>query len=128
MNPEANTKRLILRSIAENFDPYNFDIPLMNRAKLFLHELQCDKSVNWDRKLPEDRLKTWRNISKQLNSAEPICVPRFVGLREGNFKLIAFVDSSSEMYGVVVYVFDIHRKIVSFILAKNRMIGKKFAG
>ena len=43
----ANTKRLVLKTIAMNFDPYNFNGPVLNRARLFMHRLQIDKSLGW---------------------------------------------------------------------------------
>ena len=35
---ECDTKRKIFKSVAENFDLFNFHGPLLNRAKLLLHK------------------------------------------------------------------------------------------
>ena len=45
LDSKANTKRLILKSIASNFDPYNFKGPILNRARVFMHELQLNTSL-----------------------------------------------------------------------------------
>ena len=58
LNSDANTKRSCLKSLAENFDPLNFGSPLLNRARLFIHELyiQCDASLDWDSGLSVDKI------------------------------------------------------------------------
>ena len=53
LNPQANTLISILSSINSCFDPLNIDLPGRNRMKLFLHELQNDKSLTWDKKLTD---------------------------------------------------------------------------
>ena len=124
LNLEANTKRLILRSIHENFDPFNFNGPLLNRARIFMHELQTNRNLNWDTKLSDDLLKEWKNICKQVNSAPEISLKRFVGKRNGRFRLIAFTDSSKVMYGTVLFIQDLDTQEVNFLLAKNKLVCK----
>ena len=119
LDPCANTKRQILRTIAENFDPLNFEGPLLNRARLFMHELQCMKELDWDTDLNADRMRLWRNICLQLNSAEPIRIQRNVGRRDDPFDLICFSDASSLIYGCVVYLHNLKDNTVSFIAAKK---------
>ena len=55
----ATSKRTILSSIASQFDIYNFNGPILNRARLFLHDLQCDISLGWDDALSKDKLEEW---------------------------------------------------------------------
>ena len=121
----ASTKRAILSSIASQYDIYNFNGPLLNRARLFLHDLQCDQNTGWDDKLSNDALREWRNICRQANASPLIEIPRFVGLRNGSYKLIAFSDSSQTIYGIVVYILDIKTNQMSFIMAKNRIVNKQ---
>ena len=102
LDKQASTKREVLRSIASNFDIFNFSGPLLNRARLFMHELQGMKELGWDTKLPAEKYKEWGNIVKQLNSSPNIFINRFVGERGDQFKLIAFTDSSKLMYGCVI--------------------------
>lgn len=125
LDTAANTKRLILKSIASHFDIYGFTGPILNRARLFLHALQCDKNVSWDKKLSEDLSREWKNISKQVNATPEIKVKRFIGRRDGSYKLLAFTDSSKSIYGVTVFIQDIDSSEVSFLLAKNRFVNKQ---
>ena len=67
LNPEADTKRCILQSIASQFDVFGFNMPLYNRCRLFLHKLQCQKNLGWDKKLSPEQIKEWRNIVHQCN-------------------------------------------------------------
>ena len=124
LNSDANTKRLILKSIAENFDPYNFDGPILNRSKLFLHDLQMQDNLDWDDTLIDDQVNQWKNIARQVNNSESVAVDRFVGRRDGSYKLFAFVDSSKVMYGTVIYILDEETNKLSFLLSKNRIINK----
>src|SRR5215469_6149033 len=74
----ANTKRLILQFVAKNFDIFNFNLPLLNRARLFLHGLQTQKELGWDVKLSSEQIREWQNICKQVNSLPNIEVPRII--------------------------------------------------
>ena len=48
LSKNANTKRLILSTIASNFDLFQFAGAIINRAGMFIHKLQCSKSLSWD--------------------------------------------------------------------------------
>ena len=57
LDPNCQTKRQILSTLNAVHDLLNVYGPILNRAKIFLHRLQCDKSVDWDSKLqPESYL------------------------------------------------------------------------
>ena len=58
-----------------NFDPHNFNGPVMNRARLFMHRLQIDKSLGWDTELSADQIREGHNIAKQVNLTPEISVP-----------------------------------------------------
>jgi hypothetical protein len=62
----ACTKRQILSSIASNFDLFNFNGPLLNRARLFMHQLQCDSALSWDKKLSPDKLMMTAENTKEM--------------------------------------------------------------
>ena len=120
----ANTKRKVLRTIAQNFDPYNIDGPILNRARLFMHGLQCQKHVGWDDILSLDQLQEWRNICNQVNAANPISISRYFGSRTAKYRLLCFTDSSKVIYGCVIYLHNLDTNEVHFVLAKNRIVGK----
>ena len=125
LNKHANTKRLILKSIAEQYDNYHFNAPLLNRARLFMHDLQCDKNLSWDSKLDEKLCKQWQNIVIQANKSDVIEIPRMLGNREDIYNLIACTDASTKIYGVVVYAHNVNTNQITYILSKNRIMNKQ---
>ena len=42
------------------------------------------------------------NICSQVNLSPPIEIDRCVGRRDGEYDIIAYVDASKDLYGVVV--------------------------
>ena len=84
-------------------------------------------SLNGDTSLPNDNLKVWKIIAIQVNSSPAITLSRCVGERSDSYSLVAFVDSSSVMVGVTVYIYNEQQRKASFLLAKNKIIGKTLA-
>ena len=122
LNVNANTKRTILKTIAAQFDIYGFNMPLLNRSRLFMHRLQCQKNLSWDKPLSQECIHEWKNIAKQANAAPPIKIERYVGPRNGSYKLVAYTDASHTLYGVVVFLLHISSGRLSFVQARNRMV------
>ena len=127
LDPEACTKRLILQSVLSNFDPFSVYGPLMNRAKLFLHKLQCNSSLKWDIKIIEEDIREWKLICRQVNRCDPIYIDRYIGHRDGTYSLVVFTDSSKVMYGCVLFIYETNSEKGSFLLAKNKIIPKQMA-
>ncbi|XP_068203538.1 uncharacterized protein [Palaemon carinicauda] len=125
LDEKANKKREILRSIASNYDVFNINGPLLNRARLFMQDLQCERTLGWDTQLRDFQQKEWKNIANQVNSAPIFELQRCVGERRDEYKLEAYVDASKRVYGVVVYLCNIRSGERSFVLVKNRLIGSK---
>ena len=122
LNADANTKRSILSSIQSNFDPFGINLPILNRAKLFLHHVQSDSSLGWDTVLDGARVKEWVNISRQVNKADELTVPRSVGSRSGEFSLLVYCDASKDFIGCVVYLRDVATGSQSLVLARNNLV------
>ena len=127
LDGNADTKRTILSSLASQFDLFNFNIPLLNRARLFMHQLQCNKDLSWDEKLSPPLIREWRNVARQANSAPIIKIKRFVGQRDESYRLLAFCDSSRDIFGVVVYVQNLQTKSVNFLFAKNKIVNTQLS-
>ena len=124
LDASADTKRKILSSIASNFDLFNFNYgPLLNRARIFMHVLQGDKS-GWDSKIDTTKRHEWKNICKQINDAPVISIPRFIGDKSSSYELVTFTDSSKLIIGCVVYLRNIYDGKMHFLLAKNRILNK----
>lgn len=124
LDPSADTKRRLLKSYAENFDIFGFNVPLLNRAKLFIHRLQCNSEISWDDRLGGHLQKEWQLICRQLNASTVQRLPRCLGDRNSSYKLIAFTDASRDLFGTVVFIQDLATRNVNFLLSKNRVVGK----
>ena len=124
LDKTAFTKRTILSSLASNFDVYLFNGPLLNRARLFMHRLQCMKDLDWDDRLSSDLMKEWSCICRQINNSPEIEIKRCIGRKDDSYELIAFCDSSKDIYGTVLYAKNLRTGELNFLLAKNRIIGK----
>ena len=122
---DAQTKRTILSSIASNFDLFGFNLPILNRARLFMHKLQCTKSINWDSVLEDKLLHEWKLIVRQVNSSQPLEISRSVGLKNSKYDIICCVDASKDIYGCVVYFKEIEVDNLNLIITKNRIVSKK---
>ena len=123
-NAEAKTKREILSTIAKHFDIFNFNAPLLNRSKPFLHELQLMKDVGWDDILSPNILNQWKNIANQANSAKPINIPRCVGNISDTYSIIACCDASKVIYACSIYLKNMKTKEIHFLCAKNKIVNK----
>ncbi|XP_068218540.1 uncharacterized protein [Palaemon carinicauda] len=122
LDGKATTKRAVLGTIASQFDIYGFNMPILNRSRLFMHRLQCNKNLGWDALLPLELQREWVNICKQANASPPIKIGRYVGPRNGTYKLMAYTDASHDLYGSVIFLQHVESGKVSFVQAKNRMI------
>ena len=127
LNKDANTKRSILSTLNAIYDVFNLYAPLINRARLFFHKIQCDKHLEWDTILNPELIKEWNKICKELDKTPPISLNRYIGSRDSSYDLVAFCDSSALIYGVVLYIVDRETKNVSFVLSKNRVINSSLA-
>ena len=122
LNPEAKTLRSILSSINSLFDPLNLGLPGRNRAKLFLHNLQNGKNINWDTKLDNKTLKEYKNICSQYNNSKKPVVSRYIGDYNSTYNIVAFTDASKDIYGTVLYLQEVGKNKLHFLCAKNKVI------
>ena len=127
LDSQAKTKRCVLRTISSQYDPLNFQGPCMNRARLFMHGLQQNPELGWDKQLTKEKLREWRNITAQANKMTPLEIPRSMGEREDSYSLITFTDASKSIYAAVTYLRNNRSKQVSFLGGKNRLVNKTLA-
>ena len=125
LDGEANTKRLILRTLQSVFDVFGICLPILNRARLFMHRLQVIKDLDWDTHLSRELLREWGNIAKQVNNSPVIEVPRSFGNRKDTYDLLCFTDASKSLYGCVVYLRNVITGEITFLHAKNRVINEQ---
>ena len=124
LDAKASTKRLIL-SIASLYDVFGIQGPVLNRARLFLHGLQCNESLSWDEKLNTEKLSEWKLIAKQASASGRVQIDRNFGGRDDAYDLVCFADSSRSIYAAVVYIKNLRTGKVSFIKGKNRIVNKQ---
>ena len=98
------TKRDVLHSVAKVFDPLGLLIPLTLLGKLFLQRLWgMDKS--WDEPLPEDLVKEWNDIVRNICGASSLRFDRFIGRVSGEFRqILVFCDASAKAYSTAIYL------------------------
>lgn len=124
LSKEAISKRTVLQSIASNFDLFGLSLPILNRARLYMQRLQCDKNLTWDTELSDAQKKDWINICNQANSTPTVSMNRYIGKNDDHYDLLVFTDSSKEAYGCVLYIVNKTQNLVSFLYAKNRLVSK----
>ena len=118
----ANTKRLVLRSLNSVYDVYNIYGPILLRSRLFVQKLQSSKDLKWDENLSEDLVKEWHNIVRQANSTPKVQIPRFIGSYDCKYSLFAYTDASKDAIGIVIYILNEKTRDIHFLMAKNRLI------
>ena len=125
LNVQANTKRLILQTIASQFDIFGFNLPLFNRCRMFMHGLQCQKGLGWDQPLNDQQLKQWKNICIQCNNAPPLKISRYIGPRNGTYHIVTFTDASHDIFGCVLYLLHVESGKMTLVAAKNRLVNRQ---
>ena len=127
LDEKATTTREVLASLASNYDPMGYSFPLLNRARMFVNELQNEAPIKWDSKLSKSKQRDWLNICNQINSSPPIEVPRHIGSYEHSFTVHCFTDTSKMMYGYVIYFENEATKEWNFIMSKGRVISRQLS-
>ena len=122
LDEKANSKRKVLAALNGIYDLFNVYAPVLLRAKLFMQMLQTNQDLSWDDELTNQLQRDWINIVRQVNMTPKIEINRSVGRRDGNFSLVCFTDASADAYGCVVYIKDNETNVVSFLMAKNRLL------
>lgn len=124
LDSKAHSKRSVLSSIASQYDVFGINIPCLNRARMFVHKLQCDPALGWDEKLDDAAQKEWVKIVKQTNSCSPFQINRAFGERTDAYELVVFVDASKHIYAAVAYLRNLHSNKLNFVQAKNRLVNR----
>lgn len=73
------TKRELLSDISRLFDPIGWMAPSTIKAKIMMQSLWAVKGLEWDNKVPENKMKEWRKYRSQLHHLESIKIPRWIG-------------------------------------------------
>ncbi|XP_066261328.1 uncharacterized protein [Euwallacea similis] len=98
------TKRTILATISQIFDPLGLIGPELIKAKLIIQEL-WRLQLDWDQEVPHDLRQRWEEFATQLTYLNECKVVRHVMLGNAiRIALYRFSDSSEKAYGACIYV------------------------
>ena len=121
LNIEANTKRQVFQSIAQQYDVFIMSGSCLDWARLSVHRLQCT-NAGWDTPLDDPTISKWKKIVKQATWIE---INRSVGNRTDEFRLVTFVDASMSINAAVLYLKSLRTNEARFLLGKNRIVNEK---
>lgn len=102
------TKRFILSSVSQIFDPLGLLSPFIMMGKILLQKMWLHK-LDWDEHVPNDILTSWNQFEKSLSILNTLRVPRLViGSNPSYVELHIFSDASQLGYGACAYIRTIH--------------------
>lgn len=123
-NPPKATKRTILSSVAQIFDPLGLLSPITVIPKIVLQSL-WKLNLEWDETIPVALEKEWQQFCTNLHSIDSIQIPRHVIISTSlQLDLIGFADASEKAYGACLYIrsrFSNKQSIVRLLTAKSRI-------
>jgi len=129
-----STKREMLSAINKIFDPLGFLTCVVMPAKFLLQEVwrrerdapKNRKTQNWDRRLPEDIITSWKNLTTSWQQLENLEIPRCLQPAyspDALLQIHIFCDASKAAKGAVGYprASSSSGITVTFILAKSKV-------
>lgn len=118
------TKRRILSTTCQIFDPLGLLGPIIIVAKLIIQDLWKLK-LDWDEDVPPNLRQKWLNFQTELPEINRIEVPRRVVFTESmQIEVHGFCDASEKAYGACIYlrcVFNSGRIISNLVCGKSRV-------
>ena len=120
------TKRDILQTSSQIFDPLGWVTLVTVRAKVLLQEIWLT-NLTWDEPLPDAIKERWTAILAGLRELPNILMPRlyFPLSQTGTYidNLFVFADASTKAYGAIVYLNS--GNCISFAMQGSRNHGGK---
>nr|CAI5820878.1 unnamed protein product [Callosobruchus analis] len=122
------TKRSVLSTISQVYDPLGIVGPVIVTAKLLLQRL-WELKLEWDDSLPDIEYSIWATFQKELPLLNNLEISRQITCPEiQEAQLHGFCDASEKAYGVCIYLrcTDAHgRHTVNLICSKSRVASIK---
>ncbi|XP_026742765.1 uncharacterized protein LOC113504589 isoform X2 [Trichoplusia ni] len=98
------TKRQILSTISQIFDPMGLVVPSIVEAKILMQNLWLS-GCSWDEPVPEEVQRTWSEFVTTLPLLNEVKIPRWVTCESlASLQLHVFTDASEKAYGTCIYV------------------------
>ncbi|XP_064082966.1 uncharacterized protein LOC135198977 [Macrobrachium nipponense] len=117
INRSSQTKREILSTVAQIYDPLGLLLPVTMKARIFLQKL-WKQHLDWDEQLANPLQEEWSELRKDLEKCIEISFPRSASLGTGD-TLHIFCDASETSYGCVAY--RANGESSNIIMAKGRV-------
>ncbi|XP_066256304.1 uncharacterized protein [Euwallacea similis] len=118
------TKRTILSSISQVFDPLGLLSPSIIVAKILIQKLWLEK-LSWDESVPAHLHTAWVKFRSELPSLNKINIYRHIACLDAvRHELHGFSDASEAAYGSAVYVRSVDRNgdiAVRLLCAKSKV-------
>ncbi|XP_075162907.1 uncharacterized protein LOC142235542 [Haematobia irritans] len=121
---QTMTKRMVLSSIAQLFDPAGWIAPVIIRAKILMQQLWLEE-VGWDDNLGPESQSTWNRLVFDFPHINSISIPRWIQCcPTDTLEIHGFSDSSQAAYCACVYLRCQTNKSVVFsnlLVAKSKV-------
>lgn len=118
------TKRNVLRTTAQFYDPLGLFSPVGIVAKLIFQDTWL-RGLAWEEVLPTDLATNWHSWISKLHNLSALRIPRWIGTTEQDQhpEIHMFCDASERAYGAVIYVISTTDNIRSgrLVCSKNRL-------
>ena len=124
--PDSVTKRSILSSVSQIYDPLGLLTPFTVKLKILLRRIWAlEPKLGWDAQLPAEIIYDWIVMNKEIGELSDVYFRRsFRPERSsGSPVLIVFSDGSINAYGAVAYLrWEVDGEYVSrLVAAKSRI-------
>ncbi|KIH46701.1 hypothetical protein ANCDUO_23243 [Ancylostoma duodenale] len=99
---ENITKRSVASTLASIYDPLEWMLPLLHKAKAFLKSL-WKEGYDWDTPISQVHNDSWKRICSDMDGFTKT-LPRCLCAKNTSSVLIAFADVSTEAIATSVYL------------------------
>ncbi|XP_076294567.1 uncharacterized protein LOC143215872 [Lasioglossum baleicum] len=119
------SKRGVLSTISQIFDPLGWLAPITVQGKLLMQELWAQKT-SWDDDLPTEFSRRWERFCTDLIDIREFAIDRWIGELEPDHgvEIHGFSDASTRAMGIVIYIRvrnDDESVRVTLLSAKSRV-------
>ena len=113
------------------YEPFGLICPIVLQFRLIFQSL-CAEKLEWESLLPLDHAVQWKKLLNNLTKLVTVSVKRYLFLNPANdretVELHGFCDSSSETFGVAIYIREISKLMqvcTTLYSAKCRLVPSK---
>ncbi|XP_055603915.1 uncharacterized protein LOC129752147 [Uranotaenia lowii] len=119
----STTKRQILSSISQLYDPLGLISPIVIRGKMLMQRLWL-QSCGWDEPINGTVAELWSGFIRELPGLREFRVSRYAFLPESTVQIHVFSDASESAYGACAYARSLNKRgeiKVQLLASKSRV-------